>query len=179
MNKTVKKIWNSVSWVLIGLILAVVMLTAGVRIIGLQPYAVLSGSMEPNYHVGSLVYIKSVAPDDIKVGDTITFKLSGSAVATHRVASIDKTAKTFVTKGDANADNDHSAVNFSDVYGRVSFTVPLLGFLTQYLQTLSGKIVVACAIIILLILIYLPELLDKAEKTSKEVVPTSPEKEHQ
>lgn len=176
MNKTVKKIWNIVSWVLIGLILAVVMLTAGVRIIGLQPFAVLSGSMEPSYHVGALVYVKSAAPDDIKVGDTITFKLSGSTVATHRVASIDKTAKTFVTKGDANADSDRSPVRFSDVLGRVSFTVPLLGFLTQYLQSLSGKIVIGCAIIILLILIYLPELLDKAEKTGKANAPASPQK---
>lgn len=178
MNKTVKRVWNICSWVLISLILAVVLLTAGVRIIGLQPFSVLSGSMEPNYHVGALVYVNSVNPDEVKVGDAITFKLSGESLATHRVTAIDKSAKTFTTKGDANASADKNPVAFSDVVGKVSFTVPLLGYLTQYLTTLYGKIVVGCAIVVLLIVIYMPELLDKADKTGKVKSKASPQKEN-
>ena len=70
---------------------ALAFLLAGIRIVGFTPYAVLSGSMEPAFHVGSLIYVKSVDPEDIKVGDAITFRLSGEdTAATHRVIEIDR-----------------------------------------------------------------------------------------
>lgn len=56
--RTVKSILNIISTVLVVLLIILALLLAGVRVFGLTPYTVLSGSMEPNYHVGSLVYIK-------------------------------------------------------------------------------------------------------------------------
>ncbi len=56
------------------LVLAALMLVAfaGVRLFGLTPYAVLSGSMEPEYPTGSLIYVRDVDPADVAVGDAIT-----------------------------------------------------------------------------------------------------------
>ena len=60
MSTTIKRIWNWVSSVLVGIVVLLAIALVGVRVVGLQPYVVLSGSMEPTYHVGSLIYVKSV-----------------------------------------------------------------------------------------------------------------------
>ena len=62
-------------WVLVAAVVAVAMLLAGVRLVGITPYAVLSGSMEPAFPVGSMIYVKAVDPESIEVGDPITFYL--------------------------------------------------------------------------------------------------------
>lgn len=55
--------------------------------------------MEPYYHVGSIVFVdKHVTPEEIQVGDPITFHLENGAVATHRVIEIDEEAREFTTK---------------------------------------------------------------------------------
>ena len=53
-----KRVWNIVSGVLIAIMVVLVVMLVGVRLIGYQPYCVLSGSMEPTYHTGSLIYVK-------------------------------------------------------------------------------------------------------------------------
>ena len=107
MKKTVKKIWDIVSTVLVAAIVLVALLLAGTRLAGMHAYTVLSGSMEPTYHTGSLIYVKKVDPLTIKEGQPITFLLDEDTVATHRVVGIvpdeeDPTVIRFRTKGDAN-----------------------------------------------------------------------------
>ena len=60
MGKTVKKIWNIVTSVIVALVILLAIALVGVRLVGLQVFAVLSGSMEPTYHTGSLIYVKAV-----------------------------------------------------------------------------------------------------------------------
>ena len=60
--KALEKIWNVVSTILVALIVILALLLGGVRLVGLRPFAVLSGSMEPAYHVGSLIYVRSCDP---------------------------------------------------------------------------------------------------------------------
>lgn len=61
------------------ILLVIVLVMAAVlyipRLMGLKTYKVLSGSMEPEYHVGSVVYVEKSLIDDIEVGDVITFIL--------------------------------------------------------------------------------------------------------
>ncbi|MDA4324587.1 signal peptidase I, partial [Escherichia coli] len=58
--------------------------------------------MEPEYPVGSLIYVDRVEPSEISIGDPITFVMNESLmVATHRVVDI-KEDGSFITKGDAN-----------------------------------------------------------------------------
>lgn len=73
MNKTLKKIWNVISSILVAIVVILALLLVGARIIGLQVFTVLSGSMEPNYHVGSLIYVKNVDYKELESGDVITF----------------------------------------------------------------------------------------------------------
>ena len=80
-----KKIFDIFATVIMALVIVFAFLLVGVRIFGLTPYTVLSGSMEPNYHVGSLIYVKQVDPDDLKVDDPITYVIEGGTVVTHRI----------------------------------------------------------------------------------------------
>ena len=86
MNKSVKKIWNAVTTILVIFVVILAVLLVGVRLVGFDVYTVLSGSMEPTYHTGSLIYVRDAEPADIEVGDPITFVLDENlTVATHRV----------------------------------------------------------------------------------------------
>lgn len=88
-TRKMKKVWNAISTLLVIAVVALAVLLVGVRVVGLTPYAVLSGSMEPTYHVGSLIYVKSIEPQDVEVGTVLTFVLDEKlTVATHRVVDV-------------------------------------------------------------------------------------------
>ena len=88
MNKTIKKIWNWISGLLVAVVVLLAVALVGVRLIGLQPFVVLSGSMEPEYHVGSLIYVKSVDYKELQVGDDITYLIDEDTVVTHRIIEV-------------------------------------------------------------------------------------------
>ena len=73
MRKRIKKILNVIGSVLVAAVLLLAAVSVGVRVVGIRTYAVVSGSMEPTYPTGSLLYVKSVDAEDLKVGDAITF----------------------------------------------------------------------------------------------------------
>lgn len=169
MNKTVKKIWNVVTWFLVLLVLVGAVLMVGVRVVGLTPYAVLSGSMEPTYQVGSLIYVKEVEPSEIKVGDPITFVMNKDlVVATHRVIGIDTENQQFLTKGDANESPDAGGVYFPNLIGKPLFSIPYLGFFSHWITNPPGMYIGIAGGVILMILVLLPDALDKADKMEKK-----------
>ncbi|MBR4087262.1 MAG: signal peptidase I, partial [Clostridia bacterium] len=109
MSNALKKIWNILSTALVVLMVSCAVFLMGSRLVGYQCYTVISGSMEPKYSVGDLIYVKKVDPTAIHVGDDITFVLNEDlVVATHRVVRIDAENQRFYTKGLANEieDND-------------------------------------------------------------------------
>ena len=169
MNKTIKKIWNVFTWILILLIALLAIALAGVRIVGLKPYAVLSGSMEPTFHVGSIVYVKSINEQNINVGDPITFYLGdSSAIATHRVVEIDAESKEFYTKGDANESADKSPVTFSKLIGKAVFSIPKLGYLSDWISHSPGKEISLIIAGVVLVFVFVPDIIDKIVGTLKE-----------
>ena len=88
--KVLRKLWSVITTLLVTVMVILAILLVGVRVVGLTPYAVLSGSMEPTYHVGALIYVKDVAPADITVGMPITFIVNEDLLlATHRVVDIE------------------------------------------------------------------------------------------
>lgn len=168
MPNTVKRIWNVVSWLLVLLIVALAILLAGVRVVGLTPFTVLSGSMEPAYHVGALIYVKDTAAQDIQVGDPITFVLNEDlTVATHRVIEIDNENQYFYTKGDANEFPDGSPVHFKNLIGKPVFTIPYLGYFSNWVTNPPGMYIGITLAVIFVVLLFLPDLLKKAEEADK------------
>ena len=167
MNNTIKMIWNFVTWVLLLCVAVLAVLLAGVRLIGLAPYTVLSGSMEPFYHIGALIYVEKVSPESISVGDPICFVLNEDlVVVTHRVVEIDKNNRSFITKGDANHSADAVPVPYENLVGKAEFTIPYLGYFSNWLMHPPGLYIGISFGIILLLFILLPELLDRAVSAS-------------
>ena len=163
MTRTFKKIWKCITSVLVALVVIVALLLVGARLIGLQVFTVLSGSMEPAYHVGSLIYVKDVDPFELESGDVITFMLDENTVATHRIVEVvpdeeDDSVVRFRTKGDANENVDGSLVHYKNVIGSPVFTIPYLGYAVSYIQNPPGTYVAISAGAILLLLVFLPDL---------------------
>ena len=168
MPKKVKKIWDIVTTVLVVLVVIFAVFLMGSRLVGLQVYHVISPSMEPTYSVGDLIYVKEVDPDSVKVGDPITFVLNEElVVATHRVVSIDSENRQFTTKGDANSTEDAAPVHFNNLIGVPVFSVPLLGYVSAYIQNPPGMYVAIALGVILLAAVFFPDMLTKKD-TKKE-----------
>ena len=109
------------------------------RMLGMQTYAIISGSMEPAYPTGSLVYARPATADMLAAGDVIAF-WRGEDVVVHRVEENVAVEKELVTKGDANGEVDLRPVPYADVLGKVAFSVPFVGYLTMALGDTSGKL---------------------------------------
>ena len=171
MSKSLKKIWNTVSTILVALVVILALLLVGARVVGLQVFTVLSGSMEPTYHTGALIYVKKVDPYTITEGQPITFMLDENTIATHRVVGIvpdeeDPTVIRFRTKGDANDAEDGSLVHYKNVIGTPIFSIPYLGYVADYIQHPPGMYIAISAGAVLLLLVFLPDIFadDKDEK---------------
>ena len=174
MSKTVKKIWSWISTLLVGIVVLLAVALVGVRVVGLQPFVVLSGSMEPTYHVGSLIYVKSVDYKELKVGDPITFMISDDTVATHRIIEVlpdeeDPDTLRYFTQGDANDVPDGSSVHYKNIIGKPVFSVPYLGYVSDYIQTPPGKYVAISGAALLILLVFLPDIFAEDEKKKTPV----------
>ena len=147
------------------------------KLFGFTPYMVASGSMEPEYPVGSLVYVKSVDPKEINVGDTITFYMANSdIVATHQVYKIDTENKQFRTQGINNRDesgnilHDARPVPYSALIGKPQLCVPYLGYLNQFCTTAPGiYILLGCVLTIVAVSFYIDRRPAKPEEESQKL----------
>ena len=163
MKKSLKKIWNVISTILVALVVLLALLLVGARVVGLQVFTVLSGSMEPTYHTGSLIYVKKVDPYTVEEGQPITFMLNENTIATHRVVGIvpdeeDPTVIRFRTKGDANDAEDGGLVHYKNVIGTPVFSIPYLGYVADYIQHPPGMYVAISAGAVLLLLVFIPDI---------------------
>lgn len=163
--KKVNKILDTVTTTLVVLVVVFAVFLMGTRLMGYQVFNVVSGSMEPTYSVGDLLYVKEVDPDGIKVGDPITFVLNEDlVVATHRVVKIDAENRHFYTKGDANDTADAAPVHFNNVVGVPQFSIPLLGYVSDYIQHPPGLYVAIALGAVLIGIVFLPDLMRKEKK---------------
>lgn len=176
----IKKIWNIVTTVLVALVVLLALLLVGARLFGLQVYTVLSGSMEPTYHTGSLIYVKKIDPYTIEEGQPITFMLDEDTIATHRVVGIvpdeeDPTVIRFRTKGDANEAEDGTLVHYKNVIGTPIFSIPYLGYVANYIQHPPGMYVAISAGAVLLLLVFLPDIFAEDDSGKKAAAPRARE----
>lgn len=175
MGKTIKKIWNAITTVLVIVVVVMAIALVGVRLIGLQPLTVLSGSMEPTYHTGDLIYVKEVDYRELKSGDVITFMLSEDTIATHRIVEVvpdenDSSVLRYRTKGDANDAEDGTLVHYKNVVGTPVFSLPKMGYVANYIQKPPGLYIAISGAAVLLLLVFLPDLFGEDEDDKRRKV---------
>lgn len=169
MKNRIRKIWNGATTVLVTALVLAALLIWGVQLLGVDVLVVQSGSMEPKYPTGSLVYVKPVQIEDLNVGDVVTFNLGGGVRGTHRIIEIvpdteNPSVIRLRTKGDANDYADNGLVGEENLIGQVFFCIPQMGYVITYLQQPKGMYTGIAVGAALLLLTFLPELLFEEEK---------------
>ena len=166
---TFKEIWNIVSTVLVVLIVLCAVFLMGSRLMGYECYNVISPSMEPEYMVGDLIYVKDVDPTTIKEGDVITFIVNEDlVVGTHRVVRVDLENKRFYTKGDANDIEDQAPVHINNVIGVPQFSIPKLGYVSDFVQNPPGMYITIAIGAVLILAVFLPDMIGKKKKEEED-----------
>ncbi len=131
----------------------VLVMASTLGIFGIRALVVLSGSMEPSVPAKSIVLL--MPKQSYGLNDIITFKHSGreDVLVTHRIVSYRKIGDEMVytTKGDANEDPDGETVGTGSIVGSVFLTIPYIGSVITFAQTIPGFIaliiVPACIIV--------------------------------
>lgn len=180
--KIINFILKILSTILVICLVCLAVALVGVRPFGIQVFTVLSGSMEPTYHTGSVIYVKDVDPAELRVGDAVTFDIGADASATHRIVELvpdenDPSVIRFRTKGDANDMVDAQLVDFSSVIGKPVFTIPYLGYLADFIQSKSGRYICVVVVALVILLTVLSELLEDPNDPKKKKNPEPKGKE--
>jgi signal peptidase I len=103
---------------------------------------VLSGSMEPTFSPGDVIFVERVDAASLGVGDTITFHAQpgSKTLVTHRIIEVLVTldGPRFRTQGDANDSPDPTSVAVAQIVGKYDFHIPYWGLLSTLLKTRLG-----------------------------------------
>ncbi len=142
-----------------GLTVAFAVAYAALTVVGYKPVAVYSGSMEPTIPVGSLALDRAIPAREVRVGDVMTFSdpyVKGRLV-THRVIDILQTPDglAYRTKGDANPGRDPWTIRLSGQVGRVTFSVPVAGYILFYAHTREARGALICLAGLVLVFVML------------------------
>lgn len=133
------------------LLIIVYVLVCAPMVFRFKPLVVLSGSMEPTFKVGSIIYTRECKADELEVGDIITFKLSDDTYVSHRINSIEN--GLYETKGDANESPDPNKLAFKDIVGKdMNIMIPYLGY---YIQFVNSHMYLVIVVVIILVLEFL------------------------
>lgn len=123
---------------------------------GWFPLIVLTDSMYPMIESGDLIICQTVEPEDVQVGDVISFfdpAGNGTSIVTHRVIEVvnEGGALMFRTQGDNNNTEDKVLVGAQDVVGTYKSRIAGAGHVAMFMQTTAGLIV--CVVLPILLLI--------------------------
>jgi signal peptidase I len=125
---------------------------------------VLSGSMEPAIHTGSVVVVRPAA--HYVAGDIVTFgpNTKTQIPTTHRIVEtrVQEGQMVFKTRGDANNGEDMKEILASDIVGKVYLSVPYAGYVVDLVRKPIG----------LILIIILPSafiIYDEVKKIIKEI----------
>lgn len=161
LGRFIRYVFKPIVTALMILAIAFAFFTSGIRIFNLQLYTVLSPSMEPIYHPGTLLYLKEVDPATLQVGDIITFRVDDTTTATHRIIEvINDDGLRFRTKGDVNEIPDTNPVKPEALLGVPAFHIHYLGYAAAYVQDPPGSYVALSAYAAIVFLVIIADTLD-------------------
>ena len=108
-------------------------------------YVIVSQSMVPTININDAIIVKRVDHDKYKVGDIISFSSSDTyykgLTVTHRVINkenVNKDSSIYTTKGDNNPVADYASVATNQIYGKVLFVIPKIGYVHSFLSKPSN-----------------------------------------
>jgi signal peptidase len=117
-----------------------------------RPLTVLSGSMEPTLATGDIVVVEHVRPDQLRVGDVVTYRNPEGNLVTHRARAIRRGHERYsvVTKGDANNATERWTIDTDGELSRALYRIPLAGRVLARTSSPAGKLALVVAPLLLL-----------------------------
>lgn len=110
---------------LLSLLLIAVAPTA---ILGWAATVIESSSMQPTVERGDIVVLRPIETERAGVGAVVRFPADdGGSSIVHRIVEVDTESGAYITKGDANRNDDQALVPFANVDGLGTILVPLIG----------------------------------------------------
>ena len=175
-----------------GVVKDIIIVAVGVLVIwiGLQVafgtqnpfYVVASGSMIPVLEVYDVLIVQGHEPfEDIDVGDIIVFNRPSDhdRVIVHRVASImEEEPKTIRTKGDANPASIPGTdfpITEEEYIGKVVYTLPQVGYITQLLKPPINYVIIAIVVGIMIVKQFVKKKNEKQVSFAAPLDSVSPE----
>jgi signal peptidase len=159
MTRT-KGLWHYIGVALSGALLLLVvalavMLIVVPKVAGGIPLTVLTSSMEPRLPPGTLIVVRPVNPDDLRIGDVVTYQIrSGKpGVITHRIIAIASSSdgsRSFTLKGDNNSDPDNEPVIEAQIQGRLWYSLPFIGYVNNGVNGANKTWIIPVAAVLLL-----------------------------
>lgn len=127
-------------------------------LLGYKAFSIVSGSMEPTLHIGDIIIIKEVNPEELDINDIITF-IEGDSAVTHRIVEIilEGGKTSYKTKGDANNANDSELVKQENIQGKYVCRIEKIGGLISKAKNTTTLVI----IVIFIYFVYL--ILSKKE----------------
>ncbi|MEG2438824.1 MAG: signal peptidase I [Lachnospiraceae bacterium] len=162
------RVWIGFLQLCLGVCCCIGMLLCIPQLFGMKPMVVLSGSMEPTYQVGSLLYVREISFTQVTKGMPVTFTLGDTgALVTHRAIEVNAQAQTVVTQGDANEIPDGKVVAGANIVGTPIGSIPYLGYLAMYLDTTKGKSIAVFLILLITVCMGISEYSKQGEKEER------------
>lgn len=143
----VLKLINNIVYVILFLIVASVLFVVilqrasnnAIALGGIRIFNIVSESMVPKYNIGDVLVVKSIEPQNIKVGDDIAYigeeSTFNQKIVTHQVIKIDYENGEYIfhTKGIANILED-PLVHQNQVFGKVVYKIWILSLISKILS---------------------------------------------
>lgn len=163
-----RKICDILSALLMLLLAVLAVILIAPQLLGCKTLAVLSGSMEPEIPVGSVVIVKKEEPSALQIGDIATYRMNDNTMVTHRVLENHTEEQYLIFKGDANDVPDANPISYSDVEGSVFLHFPWIGYISIYIKTPLGIAAVCGVVFVMVLLVFLPSIFEP-ENEKKEI----------
>ncbi len=94
-------------------------------VLGWEPVVINSGSMQPALSQGDVV-VASPHKDSIGPGTVVVFQDAQGQLITHRISAVNEDG-TYLTRGDANAQDDSTPLTADRIVGVGQVLVPMVG----------------------------------------------------
>lgn len=160
-----RKVYDIITGIILVVCMVCLVGVGGLYLLGKTPRVIVSGSMEPEIHTGSLAFIDTKVPyEDIKEKDIIAFKNESGSMVVHRALSVSDGG--IETKGDANDVSDGVTTTSDNYYGKYMFSIPNIGYVLFAIKSKRGIIITVTAIVAYILLGYI--IGDNNDKKEKE-----------
>lgn len=159
-----RKVWNIITNLILGILILFILAFFALFAMGMRPYVIVSGSMEPTIQTGSVCFVdETVTYEEVQENDIIAYEAANGSYVTHR--AIDITESGIETKGDNNDVSDGVSTTEENFIGLTKFSIPYLGYFSRFIATTTGKVVVGSIFVIFMILnVIIQEVTSKKQK---------------